>query len=54
MIQLEHLNELLIYDDDFMRDEWNQEYDPLAGIESIKAIYGFHIHRLVCHVQQRG
>ena len=22
-----------------MRDEWNQEYDPLADIESIKAMY---------------
>ena len=39
IIQKEHVDELLINDDDFMRDEWNQEYNPLADIESIKAIY---------------
>ena len=26
MIQKEHIDELLIDDDDFMRDEWNQMY----------------------------
>ena len=28
-----------IDDIDFMRDEWNQEYDPLADIEFKKAMY---------------
>ena len=36
MIQKEQVNAVLI--DDFMRDEWNQEYDPLADIESLTAM----------------
>ena len=39
MIQKEHVEELLIDDDDFKRDDLNQKYDPLANIESIKTIY---------------
>ena len=36
---MDDTDELLIDDDDFMRDEWNQKYDPIANIESIKAMY---------------
>ena len=39
MIYNEHVDAVLIDDDDFMRDEWNQEYDPLADIESLTAMY---------------
>ena len=39
MIQKEHVDTVLIDDDNFMKDEWNQEYDPLADIESLTAIY---------------
>ena len=38
MIQKEQVDKLLINDDDFMRDEQNQEYDPLANTESIKTM----------------
>ena len=39
MIQKEHVDVLLINDGDFMRDEWNWEYDPLADIELIETMY---------------
>ena len=29
----------LIDDNNFMRNEWNQEYDPLADIKSLPAMY---------------
>ena len=39
MIHKKHVDAVLIDDDDYMKDEWNQKYDPLAGIESLTAIY---------------
>ena len=39
MLQKEHVNAVLIADDNFMEDEWNQEYDQLANIESVTAMY---------------
>ena len=39
MIQKEHVDPVLIDDDDFIKDEWNQEYDSLVDIELLKAMY---------------
>ena len=39
MIKKEHVNAVLIDDDDFMEDEWNQEYDQLADTELLIAMY---------------
>ena len=43
MIQKQHVDELLINDDNFMRDEWNQEYELLADIELIEAMYLYFV-----------
>ena len=39
MLQKEHIDTVLIDDGDIMVDEWNSEYDPIADIESITAMY---------------
>ena len=43
LIQKEHIDELFIDDDDIIKDEWNQEYDPLTDIELIKAMYLYFV-----------
>ena len=38
--KIHHLQEaVLIDDDDFMEDEWNQKYDPLADIKLLTVMY---------------
>ena len=39
MLQKEHVDAVLIDDDDIMVDEWNSEYDPIADVKSITAMY---------------
>ena len=39
MLQKDHVNAVFINDDDMMEDEWNHEYDSLADIESVAAMY---------------
>ena len=38
-IHKEHVDEILINDDNFMRNEWNYKHDSLANTESITAMY---------------
>lgn len=39
MIAKEHLEEDFIGDKDFIEDDWNSEYDPLADIKLITVMY---------------
>ena len=39
ILQKDHVDAVLIDDNDMIEDEWNHEYDSLADIESVAAMY---------------
>ena len=44
MLQKDHVDSVLIDDDDMIEDEWNHEYNLLADIESVIEIYADRIY----------